>query len=143
MEKREKVLIVLLRGGLSLIFLWAFLDKLFGWGFSTTPEASWLAGGSPTTGYLRFATHGPFAPFFQMLAGSTIVDWLFMLGLLGIGVGLLVPKCVRLAAYGGSTMLMLMYLSAFPPEHHPLLDEHIIYILVLMLIADRSARKVL
>src|SRR3546814_5818912 len=37
-----------LRVGVGSVFLWAFLDKLFGLGYSTPSERSWLNGGSPT-----------------------------------------------------------------------------------------------
>ncbi len=44
-------------------FLWAFLDKTFGLGFSTPTEKSWLNGGSPTSGFLGGSIEGgnPFA----------------------------------------------------------------------------------
>ncbi|MEV0316802.1 hypothetical protein AB0H91_55075, partial [Nonomuraea fuscirosea] len=29
------------------IFLWAFLDKTFGWGFATPAAKAWINGGSP------------------------------------------------------------------------------------------------
>lgn len=51
-------------------------DKIFGLGFSTTSDNAWLVGGSPTSGFLTFATQGPFASFFQSLAGSVFVDWI-------------------------------------------------------------------
>ncbi len=134
----EKHLITSLRISMSLIFLWAFFDKVFGLGFSTVPEAAWIRGGSPTTGYLQYATHGPLASFFQSLAGSAGIDWLFMLGLLGIGVGLLMQKFIRSASYAGMVMLLLMYLSALPPKHHPFLDEHVVYALLLAYIAKKD-----
>jgi thiosulfate dehydrogenase [quinone] large subunit len=41
---------------------------------------------------------------------------------------------VRLASLGGMIMLVLMYLAGFiPPEHNPLIDDHIIYAIVLIL----------
>ena len=67
---------------MGLIFLWAFIDKVFGLGFATTADKSWIAGGSPTTGFLQFGVHGPFAGFYHSLSGIPIVDVLFMLGLL-------------------------------------------------------------
>ncbi|OGH40401.1 MAG: hypothetical protein A3B41_02735 [Candidatus Levybacteria bacterium RIFCSPLOWO2_01_FULL_37_26] len=119
------------------IFFWAFLDKLLGLGFATETAKSWLSGNSPTTGFLKFATHGPFKPFFESLAGSTIVDWLFMIGLFGIGLSLILGIGMRIAAYSGSLLLFLMWLALLPPENNPILDDHIIYILVLMVL-DRS-----
>ncbi|MEK9157545.1 MAG: hypothetical protein AAB448_05465 [Patescibacteria group bacterium] len=137
--QKERILLITIRVSLGLVFLWAFLDKLFGLGFSTAAEASWFAGGSPTTGYLLYGTGGPLAGIFQALAGQVWVDWLFMMGLLGIGAGLISGYALRVAAYGGSVMLMLMYISAFPPEHHPFLDEHVIYTITLLLIAHRGS----
>ncbi len=139
--QKEKVFIILIRVSIGLIFLWAFLDKLFGLGFSTAVDASWLAGGSPTSGYLLYGTHGPLASAFQMLAGNAWVDWLFMAGLLSIGVGLISGYALRISAYAGSAMLMLMFISAFPPEHHPFLDEHVIYTLMLLLVAHQAPNK--
>jgi thiosulfate dehydrogenase [quinone] large subunit len=122
----------LTRLGLGLIFLWAFFDKLLGWNFSTPPGQAWIHGVSPTFGYLSFATHGPLAGFFQSLAGNPLIDVLFMLGLLGVGTALTFGIKIKLASLTGATMLTLMYISALPPEHHPFLDEHIIYILILL-----------
>lgn len=130
--------ISLLRIGLGFIFLWAFFDKLLGLGFATTPDKAWLHGGSPTYGFLSFATKGPFALFFKSLAGNPIVDWAFMIGLLGIGISLLFNYAVRLGAIAGIVMLALMYLAVLPPENNPVLDDHIIYILVLVLIAAHA-----
>lgn len=133
----------LLRISLGWIFLWAFLDKLFGWSFATKPEAAWLVGGSPTTGYLTYATKGPFASLFQSLANSPWVDALFMAGLLGIGVGLLFGIAMKLVTRAGTLMLVLMYLSALPPAHNPVIDDHIIYVLVLLLLPNIEAEKTL
>ena len=90
----------LLRISTGFIFLWAFLDKMFGLGFATCRDATtsvinsgcadaWTQGGSPTTGFLGNAVTGPFADFYHNLAGLAWVDWLFMLGLLFVGVGLM------------------------------------------------------
>lgn len=129
---KEQVIWTLLRVSMGWIFLWGFLDKTFGLGFATTPERAWLAGGSPTTGFLANAVQGPLALFFRGLAGSVIVDWLFMLGLLLIGSALLLGIGIRIAAYSGSLLMFLMWLALLLPENNPILDEHIIYILVLI-----------
>lgn len=134
----EKLIFLKLRIVMALIFLWAFLDKTFGWGFSTLKENAWINGGSPTTGFLTNATRGPLADFFSSLAGVGVVDWLFMLGLLGVGLTLLLNKMVKWGALAGALMMLLMYLAVFPPTTNPFLDSHIVYILVFFLIAFKG-----
>lgn len=131
----------LLRVAIGFIFLWAFFDKLLGLGYATAPSRSWLSGVSPTLGYLKNATHGPLAEFFQSLAGNPIVDFLFMLGLLGVGVAFVLGIAMRFASLAGAAMLILMYLSAFPPVNNPLIDDHIIYALVLLVLANIDSKK--
>ena len=133
--KREEYLFGTLRILMGWIFLWAFLDKLFGLGFATTSDKSWLLGNSPTSGFLSFGTHGPFAFIFQSLAGNAFVDWIFMIGLLLIGVALILGVAKRLSCYGGMIMLLFMWLAALPPENNPVIDEHIIYGFVLIFLA--------
>ena len=122
---------------MALIFLWAFADKTFGLGFATPSASSWLNGGSPTYGYLTNAVTGPFASFFTSLAGVAWVDWVFMAGLLGVGLTLLLNRYVLWGSIAGSLMLALMYLATFQPVNNPLIDDHLVYILVLGLIASR------
>lgn len=130
-----------LRYAMSFIFLWAFVDKTFGVGYATTVDKAWIAGGSPTSGFLLHGTHGPFATFFQSLAGSPVVDWLFMLGLVGIGLALILKRYVRWGVLAGIVMMLLMYLATFPPNNNPFIDEHIIYILVLAVLAVEAKRS--
>jgi len=127
-----KITQTLLRISLGWIFFWPFLDKTFGLGFATASENAWIAGGSPTAGFLSYATQGPFAEWFQILAGNMLVDWLFMMGLLLIGLSLILGVFMRMAIFSGSLMLVLMYLAVLPPEHNPIIDDHIIYSLVLI-----------
>lgn len=143
----------LTRISIGLVFLWAFFDKLIGLGFTTCRNAetdaietmcksAWLEGGSPTNGFLKFGTQGPFADFFQSLAGNAFIDWLFMLGILGIGLGLTFGVAMKVSVVSGVVMLMLMYVAVIPPEHHPVLDEHVIYALTLvglLLVNDKQA----
>lgn len=116
---------------MGFYFLWAFLDKVFGLGFVTPAERAWLNGGSPTTGFLTNATaESPLAGLFTAIAGVPLVDWLFMLGLLAVGVTLLTGIGVRAGAIAGAAMLFLMYLAEFPltltGATNPLVDSHII-----------------
>lgn len=128
----------MLRLVMGFIFLWAFLDKTFGLGFATAPEKSWLNGGSPTTGFLSNAVKGPLAELFQSMAGVALVDWMFMLGLLFIGLTLIFNKFVKWGALAGILMMLAMYLSLLFPENNPIVDEHIVYALVLALLALRA-----
>src|SRR3989338_139311 len=99
---KEELVLALLRIVLGVIFLWAFLDKLFGLGFSTSADKSWLAGGSPTFGFLKLATHGPLASLYQNIAGNPLVDLAFMLALLFIGLSLILGIWTKLAGYSGT-----------------------------------------
>lgn len=137
-----KYTLALLRIGMGWIFFWAFWDKLLGLGFATEAGKSWLAGNSPTTGFLKFATHGPFKPLFESLSGNVFVDWLFMIGLFGIGLALILGIGSRIATYTGSLLLFLMWLSLLPPENNPIVDNHIIYILVLIVLNQSNAGEV-
>lgn len=128
--KRFGLVLGLLRVGFGWIFLWGFLDKTFGLGFATEPDKAWLVGGSPTTGFLKFATQGPLAGFYQNLAGNAFVDWLFMMGLLLIGLALWLGILVRVASVSAIVLMLLMYTAAMPPENNPVLDEHIMYALL-------------
>ncbi|WP_228010236.1 hypothetical protein [Nonomuraea phyllanthi] len=61
-------------GSLGWIFLWAFLDKTFGWGFATPAAKAWINGGSPTTGFLKGTGEHALGGFFGSLAGQAWVD---------------------------------------------------------------------
>ena len=122
----------LLRLGMGWIFLWAFLDKLFGLGFGTEAGKGWIDGGSPTFGFLNFAASGPLEGFYSGLAGNAVVDWLFMLGLLAIGLPLVLGIGVRIAASIGVVMLLLMYSALVLPANNPILDDHIIYAVIML-----------
>lgn len=128
----------LARIALGLIFLWAFVDKVFGFGFSTPPERSWLNGGSPTRGFLT-NVGGPFAGVFNAVAGNVVIDWLFMLALLGVGVALVLGIGTRLAAVSGAVLMLLMWAASLPLDNHPFLDDHIVYALVLVGLALERA----
>jgi len=135
---KQKVVLTLLRFSMGFIFLWAFLDKTFGLGFATAPAKAWINGGSPTTGFLTNAVRGPFADIFHSLAGIAVVDWMFMLGLLFVGLTLIFNKYVKLGALAGGLMLLFMYLALLLPENNPIIDDHIVYILVLAFLAFKS-----
>jgi thiosulfate dehydrogenase [quinone] large subunit len=121
-----------LRIALGWIYLWAFVDKVFGLGFATSPDAAWIRGGSPTAGYLAHGTSGLLAGVYQSLAGNPLVDWLFMLGLAALGVSLLLGIGVRIAGYAGLVLMLLLWSTNVPPADNPIIDKHIVYAIVLI-----------
>ena len=141
-----------IRLSLGWTFLWAFLDKTFALGHETGVDpatgavdyfgqAAWIHGGSPTAGFLGYATEGPLAGFYQGLAGNAVVDWIFMLALLGIGLALTLGIGMRIAAASGAALLVMMWSAVLPPANNLFMDDHIIYALVLVLLALIGAGK--
>lgn len=136
-------------------FLWAFLDKAFGLGWATTSDNAWINGGSPTQGYLSAVVDDPNTPFqglFETFLGQTWADWLFMVGLAGIGIVLILGLGKALtwfAALCGIAMYVLMYLAAWPAGHraadgvqaamNPFLDDHLLNAVVLLALAACNA----
>ena len=125
------------------VFLWAFLDKTFGLGHETASDAAWVDGGSPTEGFLANAPTGPFADFYKDIAGATWADWLFMLGLGGIGIALVLGVAMRIAAVSGALLLVMMWTAVLPPANNLFMDDHIVYALVLGVLALAGANKTL
>lgn len=135
----DRYLLAVLRLAFAWEFLWAFGDKLFGWGFATPGERSWLNGGSPTRGFLENSAAGPFESFYRSIAGDGWANWLFMIGLAGIGLALLLGIGMRIAAVSGAVLLVMMWSVALPPETNPFLDEHLLQALMLILLVRLAA----
>ncbi|MGV9727850.1 hypothetical protein ACWDUE_10785 [Streptomyces albogriseolus] len=135
---------------MGFVFLWAFLDKTFGFGYATASGKGWIDGGSPTEGFLGHVAVGPMESTFHAWAGDAWADWLFMLGLLGVGLALTAGVALRLAALAGTVMMALMWVAEWPPAKHlsdgsasmstnPFVDYHLIYAVVLIALAAVSA----
>lgn len=127
---------------LGFYFLWAFLDKLLGLGFATPRERAWINGGSPTTGFLggSIESGNPFAGIWKFWLGlNPFTDVLFMAGLLGIGLALLLGIGMHVAAVSGALLYLMMYLAAFPLATNPILDDHLIMAVLLLAMAGLAA----
>lgn len=124
---------------LGWIFLWAFLDKLFGLGHATPAAKGWLDGGNPTKGFLAGGAKGPFEGFYHGIAGDPWTNWLFMIGLAGIGVALLLGIGIRIAAVSGAILLAMMWTAVLPPENNVFMDDHLVYAVVLIGLALAGA----
>ncbi|MER6632408.1 hypothetical protein ABT301_30020 [Streptomyces sp. NPDC000987] len=134
----------------GFVFLWAFLDKTFGFGYATPSGKGWIDGGSPTKGFLSSVAVGPMESTFHDWAGAGWADWMFMLGLLGIGLALVSGVALRLAAVAGTLMMAFMWMAEWPPAKHlsdgslsmstnPFADYHVIYAAVLIALAAAGA----
>jgi thiosulfate dehydrogenase [quinone] large subunit len=124
-----------LRLSLGWVFLWAFLDKFFGLGHETAKADAWIHGGSPTKGFLAFAAAGPFKGMYNNIAGAGWADALFMLALLGIGVALMTGVAMRIAAGSAAILLVLMFTAVLPPANNVIMDDHLIYAGLVVLLA--------
>jgi thiosulfate dehydrogenase [quinone] large subunit len=134
----------------GFVFLWAFLDKAFGFGYNTSSENAWIRGGSPTEGFLSGVQAGPLRSTFHEWAGAAWADWLFMIGLAGVGVAVILGIALRLAALAGTVMMALMWLAEWPPakttadgdpsvSSNPVVDYHVVYAVVLIALAATYA----
>ncbi|WP_291379005.1 hypothetical protein [Demequina sp.] len=136
------VFLSLTRISLGFVFLWAFFDKLLALGYSTGRDgetgkvdyfgdAAWISGGHVTEGYLTYGSNpdGPFHDLFVDMGSQRWTDWLFMLGLLGIGAALMLGIGTKIAAWSGAAMMVFMFLSAIPLDNNPIIDDHIVYAL--------------
>jgi len=134
------------RVGVGFIFLWAFLDKMFGLGYSTPSAKSVLNGGSPTKGFLSHVTVGPLQGFFHTIAGAPVVDVLFMLSLLGVGVAMIVGAGLRIAAISNAVLMVGMWAAEWPLARfradgtpsgstNPFMDYHLTYALIVIVFA--------
>ena len=135
--------LAVLRIAFGVTFLWAFFDKLLALGFhtgwTTNPEtgqetldrfgdAAWINGGSPTEGFLMFgvSADNPFQGFWNDIAGDAWTDWLFMLGLLGLGLALTFGIGMRIAAAAGALLYLMMYAAVIPLDNNPVVDDHVL-----------------
>ena len=137
--------LALLRIGFGLTFLWAFFDKLLALGFHTGydqdgkldrfGDAAWINGAAPPrassssapTARSRASTTASAAP-----SGPTA---LFMLALLGIGLALTLGIGMRVAAAAGAVLYLMMWTVALPPENNPVIDDHILGAISMVVLA--------
>ena len=98
-------------------------------------------------GYLNNAK--TFGGFFDWLASENVlpaVNFLNELGLTLLGISLILGAFVRLSSILGAGLMLLYYLPAlnfpYPNTHSFIVDEHIIYALVLILFAVFKAGRI-
>lgn len=134
MTQSQKIFLFLLRILMGWLMFYAGITKVL------NPE--WSA-----AGYLKGAK--TFADFYQWLASPGIlpvINFVNEWGLTLLGISLILGIGVRLSSTLGAALMLLYYFPIldfpYPNPHSFLVDEHIIYALVLLLLASLRAGRV-
>ena len=129
----QKFSLIFLRLSLGGLFLYAGITKVL--------DPSWSA-----AGYLAGAKNFP--TLFAWFASPTIlptVNFLNEWGLTLLGASLILGLAVRLSSWLGAALMLLYYLALpfpYPNAHALIIDEHIIYIFALLVLAAYDAGSV-
>ncbi len=135
MSRKQQLSLLFLRLALGWIFLYSGITKIL--------DHNWSA-----AGYLKSAQTLPF--LYDWFANSQNIGWINLLNSWGqtlIGAALILGVFLRPAAVGGIVMMVLYYL---PILHFPyvgkgtssfLVDQHVIFILVFLLLLAFDAGK--
>lgn len=126
-------MLFLLRLAMGWLFFYAGITKIL--------NPAWTS-----AGYLGAAK--TFPAFYSWLASSSmipVVDFVNEWGLTLLGVSLILGIGVRLSSILGAALMILYYLAAldfpYPNPHSYIVDEHIIYALVLLFFAGVRAGR--
>jgi thiosulfate dehydrogenase [quinone] large subunit len=130
--------------GLRIVMGWT----LFQAGIVKLLDPEWSA-----AGFLQFAVPegNPFIGLWQGFAGSPIIDGLVAWGLTLTGLGLVLGVLVRWNAFLGAVMLLFFWAASLygglsqglPLEHGWLIDDHIVYALLLFGLGAFGAGRIL
>jgi len=130
--------------GLRLVMGWT----LFQAGITKLLDPEWTA-----AGFLQFAVPegNPFIGLWQGFAGSPTIDGLVAWGLTLTGLGLLLGALVRWNAFWGAVMMLFFWAASLtgglsqglPIEHGWVVDDHIVYALLLFGLGAFGAGRIL
>lgn len=133
MPKSQKISLFLLRLAMGALCLYAGITKVI--------DPAWTA-----AGYIKGAS--TFAMFYQWMLNPAIlpvINFMNAWGLTLLGVSLLLGAFVRLSSYLGIALMLLYYFALsfpYPNAHALIVDEHIIYATVLLVLAQFRAGRV-
>jgi len=134
MNRAQKISLFLLRIALGWMFFYAGITKVL--------DPAWSA-----AGYIQGAKtfHGLYQ-FFAAPGVLPIVNILNEWGLTLLGIALVFGVCVRLSSLLGIVLMLLYYVAIldfpYPNAHAYIVDEHIIYIAGLAVLAAFHAGRV-
>lgn len=140
-EKTDSAVFTVLTGLLRIttgwMLFWAGIDKVFGLGYATPRSESVIEGTSAASGFLQFGVNedSPFAGVLNSMAGSMVVDILYLLATVGAGLAIMLGVGVRIAGIGGAILFASIWAASIPLEYNPILDQHAVYAIVCLVIA--------
>ncbi len=121
---------------------------LFQGGIVKVLDPEWTA-----AGYLQFAIPegNPFTTLFASMAGNPAIDFLVMWGLTLTGLGLLIGAFTRWNAFWGAFMMLMFWAASLtgglaqllPLEHGWVVDDHLIYAVLLFALGALGAGRML
>ena len=121
---------------------------LFQGGITKVIDPEWTA-----AGFLQFAIPegNPFMNLWAGFAGSPVIDFLVMWGLTLTGLGLIVGALVRWNAFWGAVMMIFFWMASLtgglaqglPLEHGWVVDDHIVYAVLLFGLGAFGAGRIL
>lgn len=133
MNKKNKLWLAAVRISMGWLMFYAGITKVL--------DPEWSA-----AGYAR--SSNTFPALYEWFASSANIDWINFVnkwGLTLLGISLILGIGVRLSSTLGAVLMMFYYLPAldFPHvEHGYLVDDHIIYALILAYFASVRAGRV-
>lgn len=133
MTKYQNVFIFLLRIALGWLFFWAGITKVINPAWSAE---GYLKGAKTFTGFYGWLTQSSMLP---------VVNFINEWGLVLLGISLILGIGVRLSSLLGTLLMILYYIPIlqfpYPNPHSFLVDEHIIYALLLLYLAAIQAGR--
>jgi thiosulfate dehydrogenase (quinone) large subunit len=131
--KWQKTFLFLSRIALGWLFFYAGITKVINPEWSS---AGFLGGATNLTGFFGWLSSPSMLPF---------VDFLNQWGLTLLGISLILGAFVRLSSVLGAVLMILYYLPTldfpYPDSHSYIVDEHIVYALILLFFAAIKAGR--
>ena len=129
---------------LRLVMGWTFFQA----GITKVLNPEWTA-----AGFLQHAIPegNPFMGMWASFAGSPVIDALVAWGLTLVGIALILGILVRFSAFWGAVMMLFFYAAslhgglgaALPLEHGWVVDDHIVYAVLLFGLGAFGAGRIL
>ena len=143
MTKFQRVSLFLLRVSAGILFFYAGITKIIMY----SAEKGWYDPQFSAAFYLKGAKL--FTAFYQSLLGPGMlptVSFVNKWGLTLLGISLILGIGVRLSSLLGVVLMLLYYFPLgfpYPNAHAFIVDEHIIYALVLLMLASFRAGRIM